>query len=258
MVITGASRGIGREIALACAKKKANVVLVARSAKIPSHNELDGTLEQVAQDVERVGGTPLIVEADIRNSQEVVDAIIKAKLRFHSIDCLVNNASALCTEKVPTVKQNALMMQVNTLGTANMISASYAILRESNLRHVLTISPPLSTLCESWLFPHPTYTTSKYGMSMITLGYSDTLRANTLWPKKLLKTAATKQIEKATGYPAFSQGLDPGTFANTALNVIESDSTGMSCLDDDLFRVNSEGLDDIFIHRVSQPPPAKK
>ena len=138
IIVTGASRGVGREIALKCAKK-ANVVLIARSGKHPSHHGLHGILEQVAEDVERVGGNPMIVEADIRNSQEIIDAIIKAKIRFDSIDCLVNNASALCTESsYREAKYSYDASEYSGNGEYDLCFIRSS--ENSSMRHVLTIS----------------------------------------------------------------------------------------------------------------------
>ena len=56
------------------------------------------------------------------------------------------------------------------------------------------------------------------------LGFSDILRANTIWPKKLIATAATKMLEKNTNIPAYSQGLSPEDFTNVVHNILCSDS----------------------------------
>ena len=166
---------------------------------------------------------------------------------FGGIDAIVNNASVLSIEKVPSIKKNDLMIGVNTLATANLISCCYDSLINSSMGHVLSISPPLSTLSKKWIYPHPVYTSSKYGMSMVTVGYGDVLKANTLWPKKLLKTSATKMMENATGLPAYTKGLDPTKFAELAVSILQSDLQGVSCLDSDLQEIDEEGIDDIFI-----------
>ena len=246
IVITGASRGIGREIALRCAKDQANLVLIARSGTEPSHKKLHGSLSETKDSVEKLGGQAYVLPLDISKNgmQDHVEEIVS---RFGAIDCIINNASAIDISKRTSLKNYDMMMNVNVRGTMNTIESFYEELEKSDLRHVLSISPPLKTLDLKWLHPHPPYSTSKYAMSMITLGYSDIFRANSIWPKKLIRTAATKMLEEKTNIPAFSKGLDPSVFANTVHNIICSDLSGFSGLDDEIEPVNENGIDDIFI-----------
>lgn len=248
ILVTGASRGIGKEIAKVCAKDGANVVLLARSHTQSSHKLLDGTLNEVAEEIRDFGGNALPLQVDLQDSISVKRAIAESLGNYNQIDAIVNNASAIDVLKVPSMNKYDLMMNVNARGTANMILESYESLQKSDLRQVVTISPPLRTLSQKWLEPHPMYTTSKYAMTMITLGYADTLRANTIWPKKLLATAATKMLEEKTKIPGFSRGLSPEKFAKTVYELLCSDSTGVSCLDDEIDPVDRNGIDDIFIN----------
>lgn len=247
ILVTGASRGIGREIAKLCAKDGANVVLLARSHTQTSHTMLEGTVEEVATEIKNGGGSALPLQVDLQDSVSVKRVVSESLRFFGGIDAIVNNASAIDVQKVPSMNKYDLMMNVNARGTANMILESYPSLMKSDLRQVVTISPPLETLSQKWLEPHPMYTTSKYAMTMITLGYADQLRANTIWPKKLLATAATKMLEEKTKIPGFSQGLPPESFAKVVHNILCSDVTGLSCLDDDISPVSRDGVDDIFI-----------
>lgn len=111
--------------------------------------------------------------------------------------------------------------------------------------------------CDKWLVTHPIYTASKYSMSMVTLGHCDTLRANTVWPKKLIATAATNMLEERTSVPAFTRGQPPARFARLIKRVVCSDVSGLSCLDDDIELVTDDGVDDVFIDFAdfTRPPP---
>jgi citronellol/citronellal dehydrogenase len=250
VLITGASRGVGRAIALACARKGANIGLLARSHDNPFHRKLSGTLNDVKKEIREIGkpfgSTSIAIKCDLLNPYEITMAVKKMRSFFGDIDVVVNNASALSINKVEKFEANANVLGTNVIGTANIIGACYPYLKQSTVGHILSISPPVQTLSKKWMYPHPMYTASKYGMSIVTLGFSDELRANTLWPRKLLRTAATKLIEKKTGLPAYSQGLDPKHFASVAVGILESNSTGMSLLDSDIERLG-EGVDDIFI-----------
>lgn len=248
VVITGASRGIGRALALRCARDGANLALLARSETEPSHARLSGSLEDTALAARTLGAANVLtIGLDVRDADAVRGAMGRVGERFGRVDCLVNNASALDVSKQPPLDKARLVLDVNLRGTVNMIAAASPLLQAGQLRHVLTFSPPLRTLDLKWLQPHPVYSASKWGMTLATLGHSDTLRANTLWPKKLIQTAATRMLEAHTGIPAYSQGRTPQPFVDVAHKILCSDATGLSCLDDDLVPVGEEGVDDIFI-----------
>ena len=246
VIVTGASRGIGKQISIKCAKEGANVVMLARSKNKPSHEKLQGTLEDVANEIREFNGISYPIEVDLRNTKEISKAVANVVNTFGTIDAIVNNASAIDISKTLTIPKYNLIMDVNVRATAYMISSTYEHLKKSNLGHVITLSPPLSTLSTKWLCPHPVYSTSKYAMTMLTLGYSDVLRANTVWPKKLIATASTKMLEDKMKIPAFTKGLPPIQFADTIYEVLCSDVSGLSCLDDDIINVDENGIEDIF------------
>jgi citronellol/citronellal dehydrogenase len=214
LFITGASRGIGREIALRAAKDGANIVIGAKTAE--QHATLKGTIHSVAAEVEAAGGKALAIQLDIRDDAAVKEAFAQAAKRFGGIDILVNNASAISL--TPTLETPAkrydLMMGVNARGTFLCSQAAVPFLKESAKAgrnpHVLTMSPPLSMKPE-WFQHYVAYTTSKYGMSMVTLGMSaefakDGIAFNSLWPRTTIVTAAVEvhfpeEILKASRTP---------------------------------------------------------
>ena len=109
--ITGASRGIGREIALRCAQEGAKIIIAAKTAE--PHPKLEGTIYTVAKEVEQIGGKALPLVVDVRDDQQIQDAINKAVDTFGGIDILVNNASAInLTKTLDTpMRRFDLMMQ---------------------------------------------------------------------------------------------------------------------------------------------------
>ncbi|KAG8130453.1 hypothetical protein E2320_017121 [Naja naja] len=153
LFITGASRGIGKAIALKAAKDGANVVIAAKTG-VP-HRTLPGTIYTAAEE---------------------------------RIDVLVNNASAISltgTLETPTKKVD-LMMSANTRGTYLTSKLCLPYLRKSKIGHILNISPPIN-LNPIWFKNHCAYTISKYGMSMCVLGMAEEFRGevavNALWPQ---------------------------------------------------------------------------
>ena len=248
VLVTGASRGIGREVALACARKEADVFLVARSLFSPSHSSLSGSLLSVKEEVERQGARCGVLELDVEGEEAGKEAVEGAVGEFGRLDAVVCNASTIDLRKQPSIHSFTRMANVNARGTAGLILASLPHLSTSDVGHVLSVSPPLSTLSHRWLLPHPSYTFSKYGMTMLTLGFSDVARCNTLWPKKLISTAATKMLEERHGIEGFSKGKDASPFADKVVRFLMSDASGVSCLDDEVERVG-EGVEDIFTCR---------
>jgi citronellol/citronellal dehydrogenase len=196
LFITGASRGIGREIALRAARDGANVVVAAKTAE--PHPKLAGTIHSVAEEIERAGGKALAIQLDVRDDAAVADAMKRTAEAFGGLDILVNNASAISltpTEATPA-KRFDLMMGVNARGTFLCSQAAIPLLKKSPNAHILTLSPPLN-MKPKWFAGHVAYTMSKYGMSMCTLGMAEEFRAdgiavNSLWPKTTIATAAVE------------------------------------------------------------------
>src|ERR1700743_1404414 len=93
LFITGASRGIGRAIALRAARDGANIVVAAKTSD--PHPKLPGTIKEAAEEIRRAGGHALAVQVDVRSEQQVAAAVGAAVERFGGIDILVNNASAI-------------------------------------------------------------------------------------------------------------------------------------------------------------------
>src|SRR6266571_7611848 len=117
LLITGASRGIGREIALRAAKDGANVVVAAKTAD--PHPKLAGTIHSVAAEIEAAGGKALAIQLDVRDENAIAQAMARAADTFGGIDILVNNASAISltpTEQTPA-RRFDLMFGVNVRAT---------------------------------------------------------------------------------------------------------------------------------------------
>lgn len=238
--ITGASRGIGRAIALRCAKDGANVVVAAKS-DVP-HPKLAGTIHTVAEEVVAAGGRALAVKVDVRDEATIAAAIAQAAATFGGIDVLVNNAGFISltgTAETP-VKRFDLMMAVNVRAVFACTREALAHLERSSCAHVLNLSPPIS-LDPRWLAGHAAYTVSKYGMSLLTIGMSAEFRpkgiaVNSLWPKSTIATAA---IEVHFPEEILRRSRKPEIMADAAYALVTSDPracTGRLALDEDILR----------------------
>jgi citronellol/citronellal dehydrogenase len=194
LLITGASRGIGKAIALRAARDGANVAVAAKTDR--KHPVLPGTIHTTVEAIEAAGGKGLAVRLDIREDEAVERAVATVAGRFGGIDILVNNASAIMlkgTLDLP-LKRYDLMFDVNVRGTYVVSRACIPQLLKSANPHVLNLSPPLN-LNPAWFRDHVAYTMAKYGMSMCVLGMAEEFREqgiafNALWPRTVIDTAA--------------------------------------------------------------------
>ena len=244
LFITGASRGIGREIALRAARDGGNVAIAAKTAE--PHPKLAGTIHTVAEEVRAAGGQALALQLDVRDESAIVGAIDAAARHFGGLDILVNNASAISL--TPTTGTPArrfdLMFAVNVRATFLCSQAAIPHLRKAPNPHILTLSPPLSMRAE-WFASHVAYTMSKYGMSMCTLGMAEELRplgiaVNSLWPRTTIATAAVEvhfpeEILKASRHPAI--------MADAAHAILTSEArthTGHFYIDEEVLRARGE------------------
>ncbi|MFN7274063.1 MAG: SDR family oxidoreductase, partial [Bacteroidota bacterium] len=196
--ITGASRGIGKAMALKLAAEGAQIVIGAKS--VEEDPRLGGTIFSAAQEVEAAGGKGLAIQLDIRYEDQIQAAMEKAAAHFGGIDVVINNASAI--QLTPTDKTESkrfdLMHDINVRGTFLMVKHALPFLRKGNNPHILTLSPPIN-LDPKWLAGHVAYTVSKYSMSIMALGWAaefkaDGIASNALWPRTTIDTAAVRNL----------------------------------------------------------------
>ena len=251
--ITGASRGIGRAIGLACARQGANVVVAAKT-KV-RHPKLPGTIFDAAQEIEGAGGRALAVECDVRSEEQVAGAVSRAVEAFGGIDVLVNNASAIYLADTPNtpMKRWDLMHQVNVRGTFLASQACLPHLARGRNPHILVLSPPLS-LDPRWFAGHLAYTISKFGMSMCVLGLAEELRergiaVNALWPRTVIATAALNVLG---GDETARHGRKAEVVADAALAILRREArscTGRFFIDEEVLR--EEGVTDFERYAVA-------
>ncbi|KAE9553676.1 hypothetical protein FO519_003124 [Halicephalobus sp. NKZ332] len=248
VVITGASRGIGKEIGLKLGKDGANVVIAAKTAD--PHPKLPGTIYTAAEEIEAAGGKALPCIVDVRDEKSVEKCVEETVHKFGGIDILVNNASAISltgTLETP-MKRYDLMHQINTRGTFLMSQKCIPYLKQAKNAHILNLSPPL-VMESQWFASHVAYTMAKYGMSMCVLGMSEELRSsniavNALWPRTLIWTAAASML---TGHSDEGRrsSRKPEIIADAAYAILSRNSrecTGNFFIDDELLK--SEGVTD--------------
>lgn len=250
--ITGASRGIGRAIALAAARAGAHIVVAAKTAE--PHPKLPGTVHSVAAEVRALGVGALPLQLDVRDEIQVQDAFAAVGEKFGRLDALVNNAGAISLTNVDhtPVKRFDLMMEVNPRALFICAKAALPLLRAAGGGHLISLSPPLN-LKPRWLTPHAPYTLSKYGMTLLALGMAgefanDRISVTTLWPRTTIATAA---IEFAVGAQLMALSRTPEIMADAALAILTTSDgslNGRNLLDEDFLRERGQTDFDRYAH----------
>ena len=245
LFVSGASRGIGLAIAKRAAKDGANIILAAKTAE--PHPKLPGTIYTAADEIIEEGGQALPVICDIRDEENVRDAVNKGLDHFGGIDICVNNASAIqLTGTLQTdMKRYDLMNQINARGTFLVSKVCLPHLLKSDNPHILNLSPPLD-MDPKWFGPHVAYTMAKFGMSLCVLGMAeefkeDGVAVNALWPRTAIATAAIKNT--LGGDSIMNISRSPEIMADAAYIILTKDSkefTGNFCIDDNILAENGE------------------
>jgi citronellol/citronellal dehydrogenase len=239
ILMSGGSRGIGLAIALRAARDGANIALLAKTDT--PHPKLEGTVHSAAEEIRAAGGQALAIVGDVRNDDDVTEAVLKTEGEFGGIDIVVNNASVIDLSRSLDLqaKKYDLMQDVNVRGTFLLSRAAIPVLKDAANPHILSLSPPLN-LSPKWLGAHTGYTLAKYGMTMATLGFAaefaaDGIAANTLWPRTTIATAA---VRFALGGEAMMRASrTPEIYADAAYEVLLKPSreyTGQTLIVEDV------------------------
>jgi citronellol/citronellal dehydrogenase len=256
--ITGASRGIGKSIALRAARDGANVIIVAKTTT--AHEKLPGTIHSAAEEIEQAGGRALAVKTDIRFEDQVGAAIDQGVTEFGGLDIVVNNASALGLTGLQetSMKLYDRMQNINARGSYVTTQLAMPHLLKADNPHVLNISPPLS-MKPKWFAGHSAYTLSKFAMSMWVLGLSaefaeQGVAFNALWPQTAIATAAVRNL--LGGEKMIAASRQPAIMGDAAWAVLTRDSrscTGRFMTDEEV--LTEEGATDFDKYAVVPGTP---
>ena len=198
ILMSGGSRGIGLAIALRAARDGANIAMLAKTDT--PHPKLEGTIHTAADQIRAAGGQALPIVGDVRDDDDITEAVLKTQGEFGGIDIVINNASVIDLSRSLELnaKKYDLMQDVNVRGTFMLSRAAVPVLRDASNPHILSLSPPLNPT-PKWLGAHTGYTLAKFGMTMVTMGLAaefarDGIAANTLWPRTTIATAAVQNL----------------------------------------------------------------
>jgi citronellol/citronellal dehydrogenase len=254
--ITGASRGVGKCIALALAREGCDIVAAAKTVEADAR--LPGTIGDTAAEVEKLGRRALAVQLDVRDDASVERGVKQALDKMGRVDFLINNAGALHWRSMleTPLKRFDLVMGVNARGAFACTFHLLPAMVKQGYGHIVMMSPPVEV---SGAAGKIAYAISKFGMTLIAHGLADEVRdknvaANALWPATMIESYAT--INWGLGSPALWR--KPEILADATMKILDKEPrtfTGHALIDEDFLR--SEGWTDFTQYRCdpnSEPP----
>ncbi|HYL77200.1 MAG TPA: SDR family oxidoreductase [Bryobacteraceae bacterium] len=233
-VVTGASRGIGKALAIRLAEEGADVVVAAKSEQ--STERLPGSIHETAEAIRGLGRKALAIPTDVRDEDAIRNMIERTIAEFGRLDILVNNAGAIWAKPILETppKRFDLMMSINT--RAAYIACYYALpqMVKQQWGHVLNMCPRLSTA------PSPgrvAYMISKLGMARVAIGLAaehqkDNIAGNALWPRTIIESQASINWNMADR----SQWRTPEILCDASLAIFAQEprtSTGRQWIDEE-------------------------
>lgn len=159
IIVTGASSGFGKAIAVACAQAGAKVALVARRQEL---------LEQVANSIQQNGGTALVCPANVADDKQIYATIEQVVNHFGPIDVLVNNAGTNVTERSiadTSVEQWRQLLDVNLTSAFVFTKAILPSMKERGEGTIINLSSRAGL--SPAMAPGVAYSTSKIGMEAL-------------------------------------------------------------------------------------------
>ncbi|MFO0879145.1 MAG: SDR family oxidoreductase [Gemmataceae bacterium] len=255
-IITGASRGIGRALALGLARAGYAVVIAAKSTT--STEKLPGSITTVAAEVEALGGHALPIQVDVREESQIEAMVARTLERFGRIDLLVNNAGALFWQPLlqTPARRFDLVMSVNARAAFLCCQKVLPAMMRQGRGHIINMSPPLDL---AMVPGRIAYSLSKLGMTLLTHGLAAEVRphhiaVNSLWPVTIIESQAS--INHQLGTPA--QWRKPDILVDCVIRLAAHDPgdiTGQALLDEEFLR--QEGVTDFAPYACvpgTQPP----
>jgi citronellol/citronellal dehydrogenase len=236
-IVTGASRGIGKAIALRLAREGADVVIAAKSET--STAKLPGSIHDTADEIRALGRRALPVQTDVRSEEAIQNTVAKTIEEFGRVDILINNAGAIWTQRIIDTppKRFDLMIGVNV--RAAYIGSYYVLPHMVKQRwgHILNMCPKLDVR------PSPGkvgYMISKLSMARLAIGLAeehraDNIAANTLWPRTIIESQASINWQMQDR----SQWRTPEILCDASCAIFGREprtSTGRQWIDEDALR----------------------
>jgi len=239
--ITGASRGVGKCIALELARRGCDIVVAAKTVEADAR--LPGTIYEAAAEVEKLGRKGLAVQVDVRDDASVERGIGEALSKMGRVDFLINNAGALHWRPMTEtpMKRYDLVNGVNARGAFACTFGLLPHMIKQKYGHILMMSPPVEV---GGAVGKVAYAISKFGMTLIAHGLAGevaehNVAANALWPATMIESYAT--INWGLGTPAVWR--KPEILADCTVKIFQKEPksfTGHALIDEDFLKAEGE------------------
>ena len=254
--VTGASRGVGKALALGLARAGCDVVIAAKT--VDPDPRIPGTIGETARAIEALGRRALAVPLDVRDDAAVERAAKGALEKFGRVDFLINNAGALYWQGLTEtpLKRFDLVMGVNARGAFACTHHLLPAMRAQRYGHILMLSPPVDSDAAGGKIA---YAISKFGMTLIAHGLAaevrdDNVACNALWPATMIESLATINWNLGDR----TMWRKPEILVDAALGIFAREPrsfTGHALIDEDFLR--EEGVTDFSPYRCDpahEPP----
>jgi citronellol/citronellal dehydrogenase len=264
-IITGASRGIGKAVALKFAEHGINIAVAGKT--IESSEKTPGTIFDTVKEIEERGSEAIAVPTDVRFEDQIQNLVQKTVERFGRVDIIVNNAGAIFWQPVGElpVKRFDLMMQINYRAPFILCHEAIQFMKKQSEGFIINMSPPAkigALAAESWA-GRTGYLMSKFGMTHLTLGLAEELRplnisVNSLWPTNLIDTQATRVFAEMFKANASASWYSPELLADACLEIVKTPPaalTGQTLIAEDFLK--SRGIADLETYRVPRDAVGK-
>ncbi|MFC1862698.1 SDR family NAD(P)-dependent oxidoreductase [Thermodesulfobacteriota bacterium] len=193
-IVTGGSRGLGKEIAMGLSKEGANVVIAARTEK--GSKELPGTIYETAENIKDTGSDAMAVKCDVTDEESIDKMIHETLDHFGQIDVLINNAGiAFYYPIIETpLKRWELILRVNLTGAFLCSKAVLPRMIEQKSGSIVNISSlAVDERDEGTVPTGVAYAASKAGLDRLTLGLATemgkyNIAVNAVKPHKVVNT----------------------------------------------------------------------
>jgi 3-oxoacyl-[acyl-carrier protein] reductase len=176
-IVTGASRGIGKAIALALAREGAHVTVAARTAT--ESQLISGTIKETAEEIQAMGVRALTIKTDVSNEQQVKVMVQKTLEVFKRVDILVNNAAVNRPALFKDISQSLwdAIVRITLNGTVLCTRAVLPVMMQQMHGHIINLSSVAAQMVRHEPFTGLAYDMSKAAINRFTWGLAQEVKA---------------------------------------------------------------------------------
>lgn len=228
-IITGASRGLGKILAISFAREGAKVVAAARTEV--ENDRLPGTIHQTVEAVKATGGRALALRCDVTNEESVNEMVKQALSQYGRVDILINNAGTAVPQPILdlTLKRWELVLKVNLTGAFLCTKAVLPGMIEQRCGSIVNITS-IDAGARSSGFTGVGYGVSKAALERFTYSLASEvgqygIAVNALKPKEGIASEGLMAVSKGAGSERWET---PERFVKAALFLATQTAGGVT------------------------------